>query len=104
MWDLPGPGIEPVSPVWAGGFLTTAPPGKSQEVCLFDVFHVYSGYVHLFIRCILQILSPGLWWYRSLLVISDVFVLMLKFLVICMLFWGIASVLKLEEQLYKHVL
>ena len=27
-WDLPGPGIEPVSPALAGGFLTTAPPGK----------------------------------------------------------------------------
>ena len=30
MWDLPGPGIEPVSPELAGGFLTTEPPGKSQ--------------------------------------------------------------------------
>ena len=29
MWDLPGPGIEPLSPTLAGGFLTTAPPGKS---------------------------------------------------------------------------
>ena len=30
MWDLLGPGIEPVSPALAGGFLTTAPPGKSH--------------------------------------------------------------------------
>ena len=29
MWDLPRPGIKPVSPELAGGFLTTAPPGKS---------------------------------------------------------------------------
>ena len=29
MWGLPGPGIKPVSPALAGGFLTTAPPGKS---------------------------------------------------------------------------
>ena len=29
MWDLPGPGLEPVSPALAGRFLTTAPPGKS---------------------------------------------------------------------------
>ena len=29
MWDLPGPGLEPVSPAQAGRFLTTAPPGKS---------------------------------------------------------------------------
>ena len=30
MWDPPGPGLEPVSPALAGGFSTTAPPGKSQ--------------------------------------------------------------------------
>ena len=29
IWDLPGPGLEPMSPALAGGFLTTAPPGKS---------------------------------------------------------------------------
>ena len=29
MWDLPGPGLEPVSPALAGGFLTTGPRGKS---------------------------------------------------------------------------
>ena len=28
MWDLPRPGLEPVFPALAGGFLTTAPPGK----------------------------------------------------------------------------
>ena len=28
MWDLPGPGIEPVSPALAGRLPTTAPPGK----------------------------------------------------------------------------
>ena len=32
MWDLPGPGLEHVSPALAGGFLTTAPPGKSKLV------------------------------------------------------------------------
>ena len=30
MWDLPGPGLEPVSPALAGGFLTTEPQGKSK--------------------------------------------------------------------------
>ena len=29
MWDLPRPAFKPVSPALAGGFLTTAPPGKS---------------------------------------------------------------------------
>ena len=29
MWDLSGPGSEPVSSALADGFLTTEPPGKS---------------------------------------------------------------------------
>ena len=29
MWDLLGPGLKPVFPTLAGGFLTTAPPEKS---------------------------------------------------------------------------
>ena len=35
MWDLPGPGLEPVFPALAGGFLTTAPPGK-PELWIFE--------------------------------------------------------------------
>ena len=31
MWDLPRPGLEPVSPALAGRFPTTAPPGKPQN-------------------------------------------------------------------------
>ena len=40
MWDLTGPGLEPVSPALAGGFLTTAPPGKPSPrvFCLFVCF------------------------------------------------------------------
>ena len=38
MWDLPGPGLEPVSPALAGGFLTTAPPGKS--LCFIFCFFI----------------------------------------------------------------
>ena len=30
MWDLPGAGIEPVSPALVGEFLTTGPPGKPR--------------------------------------------------------------------------
>ena len=30
MWDLPRPGLEPVSPALAGRFSTTAPPGKTR--------------------------------------------------------------------------
>ena len=31
MWDLPRPGLEPVSPALADRFSTTAPPGKPQS-------------------------------------------------------------------------
>ena len=34
MWDLPGPGLEPVYPALAGRFSTTAPPGKPLICCL----------------------------------------------------------------------
>ena len=30
MWNLPGPGIEAVSPGVAGGFPTTGPPGSPE--------------------------------------------------------------------------
>ncbi|KAJ8785458.1 hypothetical protein J1605_007055 [Eschrichtius robustus] len=35
MWNLPGPGLEPVSPALAGGFLTTAPPGKPSHTSFY---------------------------------------------------------------------
>ena len=30
VWDLPGPGLDPVSPALAGGFATSAPPGEPR--------------------------------------------------------------------------
>ena len=33
MWDLPGPGLKPVSLALVGRFLTTVPPGKPQNRC-----------------------------------------------------------------------
>ena len=45
MWDLPRPGLEPVSPALAGRFSTTAPPGKPGNtfntgffnLCIIDI-------------------------------------------------------------------
>ena len=37
MWDLPGPGLKAMSPALAGGFLITAPPGKSH-MTLFELW------------------------------------------------------------------
>ena len=46
MWDLPRPGIKPMSPALAGGFFTTEPPGKSQ--CLISLIHFgYSLFLQL---------------------------------------------------------
>ena len=39
MWNLPGPGIELVSPALAGGLLSTVPPGKSRAKFSSDSFH-----------------------------------------------------------------
>ena len=36
MWDLPRPGLEPVSPALAGRFSTTAPPGKPLPLILMS--------------------------------------------------------------------
>ena len=37
MWDLPGPGLEPMSPALAGGFLVTAPPGKPNGQHILEI-------------------------------------------------------------------
>ena len=73
MWDLPGPGIEPVSPALAGGFLTTAPQGKSSSIessfkfvmKVLNLEYVFTGHFYLFFYdsltiSILLILKIGL--------------------------------------------
>ena len=45
MWDLPGPGLEPVSSAMAGGFLTTALPGKPSYSYL-GYFYEFSSVPH----------------------------------------------------------
>ena len=35
MWNLPGPGIKPMSPALAGGLSTTGPPGKSRHLTFY---------------------------------------------------------------------
>ena len=38
LWDLLGPGMEPMSPALAGGFITTEPPGKPLIAVLHYIF------------------------------------------------------------------
>ena len=42
MWDLPRPGLEPVSPALAGRLSTTAPPGKDPPSALMQPFILYN--------------------------------------------------------------
>ena len=45
MWDLPRPGLEPVSPTLAGRFSTTVPPGKPQ-ICFSYIENTQDWIVH----------------------------------------------------------
>ena len=38
LWDLPGPGVEPVSPALAGGFFTPWATREAQQGCCFFFF------------------------------------------------------------------
>ena len=51
MWDLPGPGLEPVSPALAGGFLTIEPPGEPR-VLLFKFEYTQGA---LYIGCYFKV-------------------------------------------------
>ena len=58
MWDLPGPGHEPVSPALAGGCPTTAPPGKSEtfpfwsfKFCTINIHFLFKNNLHLILKC-----------------------------------------------------
>ena len=55
MWGLPEPGIEPVSPALAGGFLTPAPAGKTLTQFLI----VLSVFLFLSFKSSLHILDNG---------------------------------------------
>ena len=43
MWDLPRPGLEPVSPALAGGFLTPVPSGKPETV--FSPLYMLASFI-----------------------------------------------------------
>ena len=53
MWHPPGPGIEPMSPALAGGFLPTVPPGRFQH-------HIILILPTQFLLCELYFVAPML--------------------------------------------
>ena len=66
MWDLPGPGLEPVSPALASGFLSTVPPGKP---CSWLLSNTGLNCMSSLIRGYLSIVNIGLakkfFWFLS---------------------------------------
>ena len=68
MWDLPRPGLEPMSPALAGRFSTTAPPGKpnssvfnfSSYIFNFQVFFSYSLCSFSYMTFFMDIISSQL--------------------------------------------
>ena len=62
MWDLPGPGLQPVFPASAGGFLTTAPPGKPHVYILFHILFLINLFIYGLHRtaCGISVTRPGI--------------------------------------------
>ena len=64
MWDLPGPGLEPVSPSLAGKFLTTAPPGKpwsfksTDSISLIAIGLLKLSILYWVFVCVFQGIGP----------------------------------------------
>ena len=56
MWDLPGPGLEPVSPALAGRLSTTAPPGQPRD----SAFTLEPCCTNMLAQC-----SAGSWHYTG---------------------------------------
>ena len=54
MWNLSGPGIEPLTPALAGGFLTTGPPGKCCIILTNIQSCCYSSHLSLLTSFSLQ--------------------------------------------------
>jgi len=72
MWDLPGPGIEPVSPALAVGFLTTGPPEKTLAF-VFESLSLYFSAFSLAAYC--QNVRMSLYCHCFLLTLAVFFLL-----------------------------
>ena len=60
LWDIPGPGIKPVSPALAGGFFPTEPRGKAlvSPLMMYFVYEYMCVYAFLYSPA-KEILNPG---------------------------------------------
>ena len=58
MWDLPGPGVEPVSPALAGRYLTTVSPGKSS---FLKNFKFILFFIFIYVVIFISVLYSFMW-------------------------------------------
>ena len=72
MWELPGPGIKPVSLTFQGGFLTTGSPGKPlsrlsiAELNFFSSLFMSYNWRNQFVVFYVQVLSLKTMYVRFL--------------------------------------
>ena len=59
MWDLPRPGLEPVSPALAGRLSTTAPPRKPHLLLLFMAWNLLKVSHHKYNKVQIPYHGPG---------------------------------------------
>ena len=86
MWDLPRPGLEPVSPALAGRFSTTAPPGKPLYLVLIapgigEVEHLFMCLLTIFISCFKNFLYISASHLKFFLPFGVIFADLLEFVV-----------------------
>ena len=76
MWDLPRPGLEPVSPALAGRLSTTVPPGKPTVFVLKFIFSDISiatpGFLFFLVSICKEYLFPSLLFQSVYVFISEV--------------------------------
>ena len=100
MWDLPRPGLEPVSPALAGRLSTTAPPGKPLQ-CGFNLhfpfywwawthFHIIIVFWNSLVNCLFV-------FFTCFSVVLPVFFLMMCKSSLYILLMSIFHVLKIAD-------
>ena len=66
MWDLPGPGFEPMSPALAGKFFTTEPLGKRLPPrLLIEITYLISGLTE--VQVLFVVVTGEIVYFSSLL-------------------------------------
>ena len=93
MWDLPRPGLEPVSPALAGRFSTTVPPGKPDHMVI--LFLIFWGLFILFFIVVtpFSILTNSVQGFQFLHILTNTYFLCSDSGILMDLWWYLTVVL-----------